>query len=121
MLPWAVRIALGVAEGVMLPVQDAVRARVQIRASLHQEGEEVQHALGALRHVVHPMRRIAVLEQALEEHAEKPVRDEKGVDQAPSGIASSANAGLSSRGHRARRRACGGVRGDVFALYSVRT
>jgi len=95
------RIAIRVAESVVLPVQDGVGARIQIRAPLHQEGEEVQHALGALRQLVHPVRRVAVLEEALEEHAEKPVRDEKCVDQVPSGIVCIGNAALSSRCHPA--------------------
>ena len=66
-------IAIGVAERVVLAMQDRVGARVQVRAALHEEGEEVHHPLGALRHVVHAVGREAMLEKALEEHAEQPV------------------------------------------------
>src|SRR6267142_2547741 len=97
--PGRVRVAIGVAERVVLAVQDRVGARVQVRAALHQEREEVQHALGALRHGVHAVRGIPMLEQALEEDAQEPVRDEESVDQGPSGVDLRINRALSSQCH----------------------
>ena len=76
------RIALRVGEGVVLAVQDGVAARRQVRRALRQIGEQVEPALDARRHGVHAVGRVAVLEEALEEHAREPVTDEENVDHA---------------------------------------
>ena len=76
------RVALGVAEGVVLAVQDRITARIQVRTALHQPGEEMDHPLGPRTHRVHLVGRVAVLEDALEEDAEEPVAGEEGVNHA---------------------------------------
>ena len=81
MLPGRVRIALGVAERVVLAVEDRVRARIEVRAALHQEGEEMKHPLPARTQGVHLVGSVAMLEQALEQHAQEPVGSEEDVDQ----------------------------------------
>ena len=73
MQPGRMRVALGVAEGVVLAVEDRITARIQVGTALDQPGDEVEHALGPRAHGVHLVGRVAVLEQALEEHGQEPV------------------------------------------------
>ena len=75
-----VRVALGVGEGVVLPVQDGVGPRRKVRGPLHEIGEQMHPALGARAHAEHLVRGVPVVEEALEEDAGEPVPDEEHID-----------------------------------------
>ena len=83
-----VRVACAVGEGVVLAVEDGVGARVQVRRSLQEPGEEMEGALGARAHDVHAVGGVAMLEKALHEHAEQPMTGKEEINQAgPPGFA----------------------------------
>jgi hypothetical protein len=64
----------------VLAVQYGVAVRVQIRATLRHEREQVEEALPALVHAEHAVRAVAVQEERLAKNAEKPVSEEKNYD-----------------------------------------
>ncbi len=70
-------VARGVAECVVLAVQDRVAARHEKRRALDDPGREVEDALPAAAHRELPMRAVAVQEERLQEHREQPMADEE--------------------------------------------
>ena len=75
-----VRVAIGVGERMVLPMQDGVPARRQVRGPLHQVGEQVQYPFGARLHGEHLVRGVPMLEEALKEDARNPVTEEEDVE-----------------------------------------
>src|SRR6185295_9461449 len=68
---------LGVAEGMVLAVEDRVGARREIRRALREPGPDVEEPFHGFTHREHPMGRVAMVEARLKEDGNEPVRDEQ--------------------------------------------
>jgi hypothetical protein len=64
----------------MHPMKDGVRAGVQVARPLNEPSEKVERALPTLAHRELAMGAVAVVEEALEENGELPVKEEKRED-----------------------------------------
>jgi len=68
-----VRVALGLAECVMLAMQISIATWVQVGATLAKKGHQMEKALPSPAHCEHRVRTVAVQEEVLAEDAQHPV------------------------------------------------